>query len=160
MDPQVLELVASIESGNFELAIASILDAKPEQRSTILAETVDMMNIRHYETVRQLEEANRQLAMREQLEDNFSSAFINNVVMSIGDPPAALRAATLYSTAWFQTLEFSLVVKIQFAQRLIEAVSRFNPSYVPGLWLNVVKGVPGALEAIAFTTEPRTIEEE
>jgi hypothetical protein len=160
MDPQVLDLVASIESGNFDLAIANLLEAKPEKRSRVLAETVDMLNIKHFETTRQLEEANRQLAMREQLEDYFSSAFINNVVMSIGDPSTALRAGTLYSTSWFQSLEFSLVVKIQFAQRLIDAVSRFNPSYVPGLWTNVVKGVPGSLDAIAFTTEPRTIEEE
>jgi len=160
MDPQVLELVASIESGNYELAVANLLDAKPEKRSKVLAETVDMLNIRHFETRRQLEEANNQLAMREQLEDYYANSFINNVVMSIQDNPTALRAATLYAAAWFRTLEFSLVVKIQFAQQLIDAVSRFNPSYVPGIWRNVVKGVPGALDAIAFNIEPSRVEEE
>ena len=160
MDKSVLDIVASIENGDFEGAMTSILKTEPKKQPKVLAKAINLFNLKMFELQKKLDEANEQLAFHEQIEDTYANSFIDTICMSISDAHTALKASTLYNVDWFRSLEFSKPTKISFAQRLVDAVQVYNPTYPSSLWTNITKGVPAALNAITFSTDPRKIEEE
>ena len=76
--------------------------------------------------------------------------FIDQVVGHIFDGASAFNAQLIYNAAWFKNLPFSNHAKIQLAQRLIETVGKFNPSYVLPLWHNLVNTRMAALNLVTF----------
>jgi hypothetical protein len=152
MDKTVLEIVASIEQGNFDQAVDTLIAAEPEKRSKVLADALGFMDLKMFSLRRQLNEAQSMIAKIQKEEDSYASAFIDTLCMSIKDHKSALEAGYIYGKKWFQTLEFSMPVKINICQRLIDTVAQYNPSYASQLWENAVNATPEALAAISFNT--------
>ncbi|MDE1905092.1 MAG: hypothetical protein KGH75_01395 [Rhodospirillales bacterium] len=150
MDKDIFDIISSIEDGNYDRAM-EIVDSKPvDTHRQVLAGALNLLDLKLFELKRQLEAAKEIAAHHEHVEDTYSSSFIDKVCSSIKDSSSALGASYLYNAPWFRDLEFSLPVKIGFAQRLIAAVSEFNPTFASDLWVNVANGIPDAISAISF----------
>ena len=152
MNKTVDQIVASIEAGDFEFAANEIVKTPAPERAKILAETIGFMDLKMFSLRQQLDEAQATVAKYQELEDAYAGPFIDAVCMSIKDAQSALQAGKLYGKVWFSDLEFSMPVKVAICRRLIDTVAPYNPTYVSGLWQNVVDAVPGALDAIQFNT--------
>jgi len=158
-ESEIFSILSAIETGDFSKALDTIT-ARPKEKATeVFASVISGLNLKTYEQAKQLEQLRLQLAAYQKSEDAESSEFIDGVVSSIVDSDSALKARSLYSLSWFQGLEFSNVVKLMIARRLIDVVSAYNASYVPDLWTHVVQGDPQAVKAITFLADAYTDEE-
>ena len=99
---------------------------------------------------RMLSAARDELSELYKLEEKGFDSYAQKVVGSIEDSQSALMAAHTYGLWWFQSLPFSTEKKIILACLLSREVSKFNSSYVNGLWTNITNRTVESLRSIRY----------